>query len=138
MNEHVRDVIAEVARAQAGGQDERHLEPVVHDRDVDRSVLDEGHGVMRVGFDQMALQPRPVRSQPAQGGGNDAAGGRGKCCQCQRPGNRLPLILELCLHLLDLAEDAASGLGHYPPGRGERRHAPVLLDKDLANVSFQL
>jgi hypothetical protein len=138
VHEHVRNVIAEVARVQAGGQDERHLEPVVHDRDVDRPVLDEGHGVMRIGFDEMALQARPVGSQPSQGRGNDPAGGCGKCCQCQRPGDRLALILELRLHLLDLTENTASGLRHYPPGGGERRNAAVLLDEHLTDISFEL
>jgi hypothetical protein len=46
MHQYVGNIIAKMTRAQAWGQDERHLEPVVHDGDVNGSVLDERHGVM--------------------------------------------------------------------------------------------
>jgi hypothetical protein len=44
----------------------------------------------------------------------------------------------LDLHLLDLIENTTSRFCYYPPGRRQRRNAPVLLDKHLAYISFQL
>jgi hypothetical protein len=93
---------------------------------------------MRVRLDQVAFQPWPVDTQAPQCQRDDSAGGSGKGSQRQDSSHRLPLVLELSVHLLDFVQDAARRLGNYPPSGRQRRRAAVLLDEDLVHIALEL